>query len=469
MSRTDDDPLERVSATVRLIESESKRAETADHTAVLGIDIHVDASLLEKYCFASPSKEAVDLVTVLAAARFADRAVKRRHNTGWGRVLAVTVPVFDVAGWSKRSTQAKLEDCLSYLTGDTWEFSFTKRRSGKRLAPGHTGHLIEIPKGDYVGVPYSNGLDSYAQARLLSHREPKATLICAYTDYKGGISSWDRLCRARESEFSNIRSIPVPFQVAEPAHPEVSFRTRPFIFYSLAAYGASLAGSERVLIPENGQGSIGGSLVMLGNEAPHRSCYPGFLLRLTAFLSELVGKQIKFEHPALLQTKGQVLRALAAVEDSSRWIRKWSCSHDQRHSAVDGRRVHCGVCGGCVLRRVSLVAAGVEDQTEYLFGNLQTDDFGSAPRTGANVKAMIAMRDVAGNSMRDMQRLADLADGADERRLQEVALDVSDADGSLPGFALQNVRSLLESHKAEWHAFLDKCGPTSWVRDFATI
>ncbi len=326
-----------------------------------------------------------------------------------------------------------------------------------------------MPKGDYVGVPYSNGLDSYAQAKLLWHREPKATLICAYTDYKGGISSWQRLCRAREAELKNIYSIPIPFQVTEPAHPEVSFRSRPFIFYSLAAYGASLADSARVLIPENGQGSIGGSLVMLGDEAPHRSCYPGFLLRLSAFLCDLLGRDIKFEHPALLQTKGQVLKALAEVEDSSVWIEKWSCSHDQRHSAVEGRRVHCGVCGGCVLRRVSLMGAGVDDHTEYLFSNLQTDNFELAPKKEAKVKAMAAMRDVAGNSMRDMQRLADLADGADDRRLQEVALDVSDADGSLPGFALQNVRALLEAHKAEWSSFLDQCGPKSWVRDFATI
>src|SRR3989442_8725186 len=54
-------------------------------------------------------------------------------------------------------------------------------------------------------------------------------------------------------------------------HAESSFRSRPFIFYSLAAYGASLAGSKRVLIPENGQGSIGGSLVLLGNASDRKS------------------------------------------------------------------------------------------------------------------------------------------------------------------------------------------------------
>jgi hypothetical protein len=118
---------------------------------------------------------------------------------------------------------------------------------------------------------------------------------------------------------------------------------------------------------------------------------------------------------------------------------------------------------------VSLVAAGIQDQTEYLFSDLQTHSFELAPKKEARVKAMAAMRDVAGNSMRDMQRLADLAAGNDDRRLQEIALDVSEADGSLPGFALQNVRSLLETHKAEWNLFLDRCGPHSWARELAAI
>jgi hypothetical protein len=456
-----------VKATVRLAESGSKGKSDVDYVGVIGSDIRVDPSMLETYCFASPSIDAVDLVTVMGGVRLADRAIKRRHVDGWGRAIHLVVPVFDVDRWSRSSTQNALEVCLSYLTGDAWSFTFLKRRKGKRLTMGHSDHVVKMPDGEYIGVPYSDGLDSYAQARLLSEREPKSRLICTYTDYKGGIQSWRSLCKRREGELRNIYSIPVPFQVTEPHHAEVSFRTRPFIFYGLAAYGTALAGSSRVLIPENGQGSIGGSLVMLGNEAPHRSCYPGFLLRLAQFLSALLGRDVRFEHPGLLQTKGQVLKTLDAVEGSSVWLRKWSCSHDQRHSTMNGRRVHCGVCGGCVLRRMSLDAGGIPDETEYLFSNLDADSFERSAAGSEPVKAMDAMRDVAGNSMRDMQRLADFAVSKNETRLHEVAIDVADATGGLPAVALERVRELLLNHRAEWQAFLNRCGPKSWVQRFA--
>lgn len=326
--------------------------------------------------------------------------------------------------------------------------------------------MVSLPAAEYVGIPYSDGLDSYAQARLLLEREPDVNLICTFTNSKGGAQSWEALCKA-QTRADRIQSIPVPMGVAEPHHSEPTFRSRPFIFYSLAAYGAALAGSKRVLIPENGQGSIGGSLVLIGNEAPHRSCYPGFLLRLGRLLSALLQREIAFEQPGLLFTKGQVISELIKLEGQQAWTGKWSCSHDQRHSHLNGARVHCGVCGGCVLRRVSLAAANVCDDTAYLFERLSAPTLEEALAKGGEVRAIKAMKDVAGNSVRDMQRLSELASISGDSRIQEMALDVAEAQGKSPEEALQGLRVLLDAHRNEWTKFVEMCGQQSWVGKFA--
>jgi 7-cyano-7-deazaguanine synthase in queuosine biosynthesis len=453
-----------VAAQVEILERRPKRSRAAGQfVAVLDSDLRVDPSMLERYCFASPNKTAVDFVTVLAAVRFADRAVKRRHSLAWARKIVLVVPVFDLRLWSSSRVIDELRGCLGYLTGDIWEFEFTRRqKASKLLGPGHTPHIVRPPEGSYVGIPYSDGLDSYAQAKLLLNREPSIHLISTFTDYRGGPESWNKFCRTRNQELSSVYSIPVPFEVNEPHHAESSFRSRPFIFYSLAAYGASLVGSKRVLIPENGQGSVGGSLVLLGNEAPHRSCYPGFLIRLRRLLAQLLGEDLTFEHPALLQTKGEVLRDLARVEDVSIWGHKRSCSHDQRHATLEGRRVHCGVCGGCLLRRVSMTNADLADPTSYLFADLTASTIEQAVPDGVQVRAIDAMKDVARNSVRDMHRLAAIS--VSDSRLEEVALDVSDAYGTLASDALERVRNLIKMHRDEWARFLDLCGQRSWVR-----
>jgi hypothetical protein len=107
-------------------------------------------------------------------------------------------------------------------------------------------------------------------------------------------------------------------------------------------------------------------------------------------------------------------------------------------------------------------AADLKDPTEYLFANSQASSLEQA--ASGKVGAIGAMTDVARNSVRDMHRLAGMAltDLADSR-LEEIALDIADATHSLPSNALDGVRNMLVTHRREWLAYLDMCGPGSWV------
>jgi hypothetical protein len=267
-----------------------------------------------------------------------------------------------------------------------------------------------------------------------------------------------------------IKAIQVPVFVDEPHHAEPTFRSRPFTYYLLTAYGALLNGTYRVLIPENGQGSLGGSLVPLGDEVQHRSCHPGFTTRLSQLLEKLENKRVSFEHPALFETKGQVMSALVAIEASSdTWLYEhWSCSHDQRHANHDGIRVHCGACGNCILRRASARTASINDVTKYKFSNLTAGSFENAVLEGGAVPLAIkSFRDLAGNSMRSMQRMAELADEPDCTEIWSEAASIAQHMGKNVQTIHGQLLDLLKEHQKEWNGFLAECGAHSWIVQMA--
>ena len=128
--------------------------------------------------------------------------------------------------------------------------------------------------------------------------------------------------------------------------------------------------------------------------------------------------------------------------------------------------MHCGVCGNCLLRRVALKSARIDDTTDYRAVDLTATTF-EAPFKGCVPRTAKANHDVALNSIRAMQRLADLADNPSSTR---VATEVASLSRAL-GEPLQDVRTRMEhflrQHKTEWSAFLDACGPQSWVANLA--
>lgn len=439
-----------VAASLRVSERSARRVDPL--RAQLGNEIRVDPKLLTDYCFSSIDGLTHDLMAVLGAVRWADRSVLRRPTEGWGRSIELEIPVLEHDSWGSQRVLYTLEDCLNFLTGDVWSFHFTKRRNNPQDI--RQAVVQSQPPSTCVFVPYSHGLDSYAQVRILENNEADTDVVCVFTDSRPSDKTWKEFCRQRPR--GGVRAIGIPVDVVTPRRAEPTFRTRPFLYYALAATGA-LRSSKRVLIPENGQGSLGGSLVPLGGEARHRSCHPGFTHRLARFLGELTGETLRFEHPALFQTKGQVLRMLLQIDKNSQsWLSEHrSCSHDQRHASVDGRRVHCGVCGNCILRRMSVDAAATPDPTEYLFRKLAVGQLTNGHgRSGKAARGIKAFSDLAGNTVRSMQRFASLASNTDHPAIWGEAVEVAEAQGRKADDVQPQIVSLIQTHAEEWAAFL---------------
>jgi hypothetical protein len=447
---------------LRVVESGEPVRYGRAHVVRIQHEIRVSADLLEEYCFAKPTSVGYDLMTVAGAIKYADRAFTRHHAQSWSRSIKLQIPVLDKATWQKPNVADCLRDCLTYLTGDDWQFSFTQRRK----EPPEPTRLIGLHHAkEHIFIPYSHGLDSFAQLRLLESREADTVPVCVFTSNTGRDKTWKALCR--EKTCGGVKPIPVPIQLPKIPHSEPSFRTRPFIYYSMTAYGALLAKSGRVIVPENGQGSLGGSLVTMGYECGHRSCHPGFTHRLSRFLRELTGEPIAFEHPELFRTKGQVVTDLVAkCPDSDQWLLEhWSCSHDQRNSSVDHKQLHCGVCGNCLLRRVSIKAAALDDPTSYMFEDLAAFSIEESSRH--RIRAIRSFTDLAGNGVRSMQRLADLAQTPQHSGIWTEVAAISQAMGIAAPVVHLNLMQMLECHRREWNAFLAPCGEHSWISRIA--
>lgn len=452
----------RVRGTVKLSETASARDQSDLFIRNLAKEPAFETTHLHEYCFKSPTKLSHDVAALLGAVRLADRGFRRRLSKGWSRDLNVDLPVYELTRWRAAPVVNALQDSLRFLTGDSWTFTFRERKRQSNAQPQL--HLIDAPDVPRAFIPFSHGLDSYAQSEIAKAAGPID--IVPVNINQARKTSWRSLGRRRGKKAGVI---PVAAHVDEPVHSEPSFRTRAFIYDVMAAYGAAVSGAKRVLVPENGQGSLGGSLVLLGHEAPHRSCHPGFTTRLSHFLAALTETTVAFEHQALFLTKGEVLRKLVALRpDSQTWLAAHpSCSYDARHSSLDGRQVHCGLCGNCMLRRLSIFDAGIIDTTDYKFASLHAASIESALTAEDAANAIRAFQDVAFNSCRNMQRLADLHGASDSPRLWAEVAGLSHYLKSPMQDVKANVERLLSEHHRAWTSFLNHCGPDSWVASLA--
>ena len=445
--------------TVVLYEKKQSRRAGKAFVLQLGEHFSIDASHIANYCFSDKGELIDDIAAVLSGARTADRAFIRRHGKAWGRHLTVELPVFKLDLWKSHEVQISLIDALQYLTGDQWKFSFQQRT--QKAESFTQEHVVAMPLREHVFMPYSSGLDSYAQAREIEKNGSGPELVMINVQPSRRLPKWDRLGHPSRGD---VKSVPVAACFHEPHHTEPSFRTRPFVYDLIAAYGATMAAPAHVVIPENGQGSLGGSLVPLGAEAPHRSCHPGFTIRLSNLVKALTGTRVEFSHPAIFLTKGQVLKKLSENNpETSVWLDEHrSCSYDARHSSTGKFRMHCGVCGNCILRRVSLLWAGIEDTTSYRASNISSKTFENI-FSNTIPKEIKAYKDVAMNGIRAMQRLADLAAQPESPRISAEAAGLARYLQQPNQEVRSKMHTFLEQHRLEWDTFLSGCGKDSWV------
>lgn len=411
---------------------------------VIGVDIRINPEEIARFCGGDTPPVADDLAVICAAIVYADRKTSRRRSEGWGRRLHLHIPLVRYDAFASENVRSKLEDLLRFLTGDQWTLDFRRRsRTPDFQQP--------LPLGNHydVSIPFSGGLDSFAAYRL------------ACSDY--GVDRVLKVTTAKKTPADVIGAPPlyVPFDTADKKR-EGSYRSRVFPYFVFAGLAASAAGCKRVLIPENGQGSLGPALTPFRDEWPFRSCHPAFAAKLAQWLSTLLGRAIVLDQPYAYRTKANVLEELRRKGLSEGWERTRSCSADPRQGYGP---VGCGFCGGCVLRRVSVSCAGlVSEHDRYAFDDLSQSTaeivFSGGRRPFTKVE-----REIGGYAIRSMSEFAQLeVTDIGRRRIDIEAATIKDACDL---DVLDDIKTLRREHMGEWSAVLSSLPSESWFKQVA--
>lgn len=184
------------------------------------------------------------------------------------------------------------------------------------------------------------------------------------------------------------------------------------------------------------------------------------------FLKALFGHEVRFAFPRIWNTKGETLREFAAKPGSD-WQSTRSCWRNNQWSSVDRNLRQCGVCAACMLRRVSVYAAGLEEEEDVYVGIKM-----SAPTIEEAVHPKFtrfspAFRTYAIAGVLHMDHLAEMSKPDAAHLVKRHALFLGPAMGLDPKIAAEKLSALLQRHAAEWSGYLDHVGKDSFIRQWA--
>ncbi len=375
----------------------------------------------------------VDLVRLALLVFAADRSTIRRvGTTNWSsREFSLTVPVSDTQSWGTLS--GELGSLLAFLTGDTWALNFRNARP-----PREQGGKKPDPQEPSRVVLMSGGADS-ALGVLESRRQLRVTESHVLVSHVG-LTVLAPIQRRVAETASTIT--PGPAQTVKQIHlvrrqqqvngskfeNETSTRSRSFLFLALGLAHASVH-EVPLWIPENGFASLNPPLAPnRRGSLSTRTTHPAFLDRLSRILGD-VGAHAMIVNPFARMTKGEMFRAAAnqfsEAEISGFLSATHSCGLTGQRSKGISTTTQCGVCFGCVVRRASFAAAGLNDTTAYADPGHSDDlakwlDHNSVlPDMRRFVQRGVTRRDLLSMSLPDGYSLSD-ADSLCERAVKEL-------------------------------------------------
>ena len=416
---------------------------------------------LETYCIAKWNPIVYDALLVAAAAEFGDR-IQRRPSLSWQRDIALIVPVHAPEHWREKAVSEPLHDALTFLTGDRWQIQFCERVKPLE-APRQA--QFNLPADLTAVIPFSDGLDSRCvagiQAREIGDKLIRVRLGKKTCDGEG-----------LSSQRQPFTSVPYHVRSGKHRFVESTARSRGFKFALLSGLSAYLAKAGAVIVPESGQGALGPALVPVGQGYEDYRSHPLFTERMERFLVAVLGYQVHFDFPRLWYSKAETLKEFVTTcKDGSSWVGTWSCWQQARQVSVDGKKRQCGICAACLLRRLSVHAAGLTEAKEtYVWEDLSAPTFeaGAAPTFGAR-KITRALREYAIAGALHLDDLAAIRTSlANSRMLDLSAFQLGRALRLAEGVTRAKLDRLLLKHETEWKAFVDSLGRNSFLANWAS-
>ena len=435
--------------TVYVVERDSVPEQSQDGVVIakIGREIRFDPAILDTHLYRGWEPVHHDLLLICAAVEFSDRRFARTQQ--WCRDFHVIVPVLDLEAWQRLEVQETLTDTLRYLTGDDWYFTFVQGNN----TVGSQSRQRSLPFGnskEFV-IAYSDGLDSRCVAGIFDRKD--TALRVRVSDTKDKI-------KYGEGPFDLV-----PFQVKLSRSRDGGVRSRGFKFAAITAVAGHLCGVSGILVPESGQGALGPVLLPLHNVYADYRNYPAFFRKMEGFIATLLGYSVTYKQPRLWYTKGQTISLYLGQAGKKRedLLETRSCWQQRMNVRADGQVNQCGLCAACLLRRMSMHAAGIDESPSvYTFANLSAPHFMDAiERFNGNCQRKLMMQ-YGSVGVRHLQQLADLA-GHPDTALRRYVFDIARATGASEQETGDNLRRLLVQHAEEWNGFILAQGKASFL------
>ena len=422
-----------------------------DAIAAIGKDIVFDPDILDTYNFEGWKPIHYDLLVVSAAVEYADRCTARRISQ-LARDFKITVPVVELAIWQQREVQASLCAALRHLTGDDWHFTFIQWQ-GQSALGSRQRSLPFGTKRNFV-IAYSDGLDSRCVSKMYGNES--AAVCVRVTKHRHSLKKGDE-------PFDQI-----PFRVDVPSARESSVRSRGFKFAAVTAIAAHLTGLTKIVVPESGQGALGPVLLPLHNVYADYRNHPTYFRKMERFIKAVLSHSVRYDQPRLWSTKGETVSAFRRTTNKAldELFETRSCWQQRWNAKMDGKLRQCGLCAACLLRRMSMHTAGIDEPRHtYVIADLSVPRFSDALPSRKKVRLSRTMAEYGSVGARHLQQLADMA-GLPDGALKVHAFEIARATGELQSEILTKLRNMLLTHAKEWQAFMAAQGEESFLRSW---
>ncbi|KGX08171.1 queuosine biosynthesis QueC family protein [Burkholderia pseudomallei] len=447
--------LELKELTVDVIEPGSKPRRGA-YVCELERHISFNTEILETFSSTNWQPFIYDSLVVAAAVEFCDRSLSR-SSMNWGRRFHVHIPVHDPARWSEVTASRALVEALNFLTGDDWHFAFRARKSP---AAKPAQNRMEFPSDGEAVIAYSEGMDSRAvaglEAKRLGHRLVRVRVGMKQRDIRGK----GRL---------TIPFAALPYEVKlERDNAENSARSRGFKFSLVAAIAAYMINAPYAIVPESGQGALAPAILPVAQGYADYRNHPAFTRLMEKFIYALFGYRLRYRFPRLWMTKGETLREFVDnCGNSADWVTTRSCWQKQRQVSVSKSWRQCGICAACMLRRLSVHAAGLDEPKEnYVWETLKVPTFEAGVAEGFD-RITEALREYAIAGVLHFEHFSSIRESpAYEMLKRRSAIELAHALTEPQDTVVNGLDRLLQQHGREWAAFMDDLGPESFVRQW---
>jgi hypothetical protein len=314
----------------------------------------------QKY-FPSVIADLIDLaVAIHASDRLAFQSLRQQQAQ-----ISVVLPVRHPETLNTSSFQEQLSNLMEWATGSKWIFEFQKRISAGRIVEQQPLISSAGPYVDEVTL-WSGGLDALAglYTRLKKNQDMAFMLF--------GTGSNDNVYLRQYHVFQallpsfinrlNLCRVPIRFSESNTHKKNKISRARGVVFTLLGSACAYLMGQKVLNLYENGVGAINLPYRKSAIGLDHtRSVHPLTLLGVSNLVSDLVGDKFTIQNPFLFSTKAEMCQQLA--EDKRDDLPALTVSCDSPHRK---QPIQCGYCSSCILRKQSLAASGILDQTSYI-------------------------------------------------------------------------------------------------------